>query len=346
MQTASFTQAGPPIAPLQRLFLYSDKEWESFIEEWASSCLKGTYKSVQRYAGANDKGIDVAGFVDDMLLLGVWDNFQCKHYDHALRPTDAWPEIAKLLWYSFKNDYKPPRTYYFVAPKGVGTSLAHFLGNIPALKAGLVSAWDKHCRDTITSTQAVSLDGAFAAYVHGFDFSIFKAKPVREILDQHKGTPYYITRFGGGLPSRPTAFVPPQDIAPEESGYVGKLFEAYGDHKKEPVANEAALKKWGKLEQHFRRQREAFYHAESLRVFVRDKVEPGTFESLQEEIFHAVVDTCDAQHSDGYACVVAVTGVAQNLPIDAHPLAPSTFVQDKHGICHQLANEDRLKWTK
>ena len=35
-----------------------------------------------------------------------------------------------------------------------------------------------------------------------------------------------------------------------------------------------------------------------------------------------------------------------NVPIGAHPLAPSTFVQDKQGICHQLANEDRLKWTK
>jgi len=98
------------------------------------------------------------------------------------------------------------------------------------------------------------------------------------------------------------------------------------------------------LEQHFKRQREAFYHAESLRVFVRDKVEPGTFETLQEEIYHGVVDTCDADYDDGYERVVAVTGAAQTLPINAHPLAPSTFVQDKHGICHQLANVDRLKW--
>ena len=108
----------------------------------------------------------------------------------------------------------------------------------------------------------------------------------------------------------------------------------------------AALVAEKKLNDHFKRQREAFYHAESLRVFVRDKVEPGTFESLQEEIFHGVVDTSEAAHDDGYACVVAVTQTAHELPIDAHPLAPSTVGQDKRGICHQLANDERLKWTK
>ncbi|WP_341872369.1 ABC-three component system protein [Mesorhizobium metallidurans] len=32
--------------------------------------------------------------------------------------------------------------------------------------------------------------------------------------------------------------------------------------------------------------------------------------------------------------------------LDAHPLGGSALVKDKRGICHQLANEDRLKWTK
>jgi hypothetical protein len=48
---------------------------------------------------------------------------------------------------------------------------------------------------------------------------------------------------------------------------------------------------FSKLEGHFKRQREAFYHAESLRVFVRDKTEPVTFESLREQIYKGVVDT-------------------------------------------------------
>lgn len=140
--------------------------------------------------------------------------------------------------------------------------------------------------------------------------------------------------------------MPPEEIQAHESIYVGKLFEAYSDHTEAPISEYTALKKFAKLDQHFRRQREAFFHAESLRVFVRDKVEPGTFESLQEEIFHAVIDIHDAQHPDGYQRVVAVTTTAQSIPLDAHPLSPSTLTKDKHGICHQLANEDRLQWKK
>jgi hypothetical protein len=346
MITAAQMQSGPAIDPLKRLFLYSADEWEAFIEEWASACLKPKYKKVERFAGSNDKGIDVVGFADDALLMGVWDNYQCKHYDHALYPSDAWPEIAKMLWYSFKGHYKPPRDYFFVAPRGTGTTLSQLLANPAALKAELKKVWAKDCRDKITITGSISLAADFAEYVARFDFSIFKTKPVREVLDQHKDTPYFVDRFGGGLPPRPKPGAPPDEIDATESGYVTQLLAAYTDHTKNPIADLAALKKWAKLELHFKRQREAFYHAESLRVFVRDKVEPGTFESLQEEIYDGVVDTCDAIHADGYARVTAVTGAAQNLPVDAHPLAPSTFVKDKHGICHQLANVDRLKWTK
>jgi hypothetical protein len=344
--TATQMQSGPAIEPLKRLFLYSADEWEGFIDEWAAVCLKAKYKEVQRFAGANDKGIDIAGFADGGLLLGVWDNYQCKHYDHALHPGDAWPEIGKILWYSFKGHYKPPRAYFFVAPRGTGTTLSQLLANPAALKAELKNVWDKACRDKITNTGSLSLTDDFATYVDQFDFSIFKAKSVREVLEQHEETPYFVARFGGGIPPRPKPGVPPEEIDATESGYVTQLLNAYADRTKKPVADIAALKKWNKLEQHFKRQREAFYHAESLRVFVRDKVEPGTFESLQDQIYHGVADTCDADHADAYQRVVAVTGAAQNLPIDAHPLAPSTFLQDKHGICHQLANGDRLKWTK
>jgi hypothetical protein len=220
------------------------------------------------------------------------------------------------------------------------------LANPAALKAELKNVWDKACRDKITNIGSISLTDDFATYVDQFDFSIFKAKSVREVLEQHEETPYFVARFGGGIPPRPKPGVPPEEIDATESGYVTQLLNAYADHTKKPVADIAALKKWNKLEQHFKRQREAFYHAESLRVFVRDKVEPGTFESLQDQIYHGVADTCDADHADAYQRVVAVTGAAQNLPINAHPLAPSTFLQDKHGICHQLANGDRLKWTK
>ncbi|MCL0196150.1 hypothetical protein M2T54_29220, partial [Klebsiella pneumoniae] len=103
---------------------YSPDEWEGFVEEWAYYCLTTKYEHVLRFSGAGDMGIDVAGFVGDERLLGVWDNFQCKHYGNAIRPSDVWVEFGKIIWYSYKGEYTVPRRYYFVSPRGAGTSLS------------------------------------------------------------------------------------------------------------------------------------------------------------------------------------------------------------------------------
>lgn len=88
--TAAQVANGPIIPPQQRLLTYSPDEWEGFVEEWAYYCLTTKYAHVLRFSGAGDMGIDVAGFVGDERLLGVWDNFQCKHYGNAIRPSDVW----------------------------------------------------------------------------------------------------------------------------------------------------------------------------------------------------------------------------------------------------------------
>jgi len=100
------------------------------------------------------------------------------------------------------------------------------------------------------------------------------------------------------------------------------------------------------LDGHFGRQREAFYHAESLRVFARDTVPEGTFESLQDEIHSGVIDICDANHADGYERVKEVTQAARELQLTSNALLTRAKTKDRDGICHQLANEDRLLWTK
>jgi hypothetical protein len=167
---------------------------------------------------------------------------------------------------------------------------------------------------------------------------------LREVIEQHRKSPYFVSRFGGGLPPRPKPPTPPAEVAKHEMRYVSHLLDAYADHENEISVAVSELKKWSTLNDHFKRSREAFYHAESLRVFVRDKVEPGTFESLQEEVYLGVIDTHNSEYADGYERVVSVTNAAQSLALDAHPLAASAFPSDRRGICHQLANEDRLIW--
>lgn len=339
-------QSGPPIAPIARLMIYSPDDWESFIEEWVSAALSASYKSVARFTGSGDKGIDVAGFVEANGLNGVWDNFQCKHYAQPLSPTVAWPEIGKILWFSFNGHYTAPRAYYFVAPRGVGTKLNLLLGHAANLKAETKKVWAKNIAESITGTQRVDLTGAFAAYVDKFDFSIFKAISPRELIEQHRKTPYFLERFGGELPARPLPEKPPEAVQGHEQRYVEHLLAAYAEHKKEAIADIAALKKWKPLSDHLNRQRESFYHAEAFRVFLREKVDPGTFESLQDEIHDGVIDTAEGTFVDGFERVKAVTQASQSVPLDAHPLGSSAFVKDRHGICHQLANDDRLRWTQ
>lgn len=345
--TADQALHGHHIPPQQQLLLYSADQWEGFVQEWVHYCLKKTYSQVQRFTGAGDRGIDVAGFTDDNKLTGVWDNYQCKHYGHALYPTDALPEIGKLLWCTFNKNFAVPRRYYFIAPKGAGTTLNANLANALELKKALMDNWDKNCKTKITSTHDIALEGAFLTYVEAFNYKIFEVKTSLQLVEDHRSScPHHAARFGGGLPLRPDPAAPPNEVASSESRYVEQLFAAYADHTKEAIKGAAGLKAHPRLKDHFLRQRVSFYHAESLRLFARDSVPPGTFESFQEEIYSGVVDTHDATFSDGYERVVAVTKAARDMQITSNALITRARAQDRDGICHQLANEDRLRWAK
>lgn len=343
--TAAQVANGPVIPPQQRLLTYSSVEWEGFVEEWAYYCLAAKYKHVQRFSGAGDKGIDVAGFFDDTRLKGVWDNYQCKHYDHALMPSDVWAEFGKVVWYSYTGEYTVPRRYFFVSPRGAGTSLSRLLANATKLRSELISNWDKSVKNAITSIQSVPLDAGLNAYLDAFDFSIFDAKTALQLVDDHRTTPVHAARFGGGLRPRPASGKPPKEVAPVESRYVTQLLSAYAEHTGAVVTDPSALSEQ-KLKDHFRRQREAFYEAESLRVFARDGVPPGTFESLLDDIHDGVIDTHDATHADGYVKVCAVTKAARDMQITANALIVCTNPKDRDGICHQLVNDERLRWTR
>lgn len=342
---ASKVQFGRTIPPQQQILLYSSDEWEEFILEWVHS-QRVKYPNVRRFAGANDMGIDVAGLTDENGLYGIWDNFQCKHYDKALTPSIASIEIAKILWHSFNKQFVPPRKYYFVAPRGCGTGLSRLLDNSVALRDYVIKNWDKQCSEKITQKQTIAFAGAFRSYVEAFDFSIFSFRTLLEVIDEHRSTSYHVIRFGGGLPDRPAVLPPPVELDAKESRYVQQLFDAYSDHTKLEISNLAGLDIRQDLIEHFHRQRELFYHAESLRNFARDTVPAGTFEDLQSEVHAGVIDVEAAQHQDGYARVNAVTQAAALLPLTSNTLISVIKIQDRKGICHQLANNDRLHWRK
>jgi len=336
---------GHSFPPQQQILLYSADEWEAFIEEWVHY-KKTIYSKVVRFAGANDMGVDVAAFADDKGLQGVWDNYQCKQYKDPLTPKTGIAEIGKIMWHIHKKHITCPRKYYFLAPKDCGLALKKLLLNSHDLKAKLIEKWDDWCSKSITNKEIIGLEGEFEKFLSSFDFEIFTFKTTLEAIDEHRNTPYFTSRFGGGLPDRPGAPNPPEKPDSAESRYLQQLLEAYGDHKKTYIKELNDLQSWPVLEDHYHRQREYFYHAESLRNFARDTVPPGTYDELKDEVYAGVADLESSSHADAYARLNAVTQAAAQLPISANGLITVVKIQDKRGICHQLANEDRLHWRK
>lgn len=344
VSTESQVQSGGPIPKTGRIKLFSPDDWEEFIEEWASS-LAETYVKVRRFGGAGDLGVDVAGFCSDQGFVGDWDNFQCKRYGHPLRPADIWVEIGKIIYYSHLGKYSPPRKHYFVCSQGIGTSLEKLLTTPGTLKAKAAELWDQCCRDRITSRASIALDGALKDYFDAFDFSIFSSRSVVEIIEEHSKTSFHATRFGGGLPARPNPDLPPDTPQENESRYIRQILDAYGDHLGTSLLDAAALVHHEALKRDYLRQRERFYHAESLKNFARDTVPDGTFDALQDEIYHGVVDVCEHNHANGFERMKATISQAAAVAATSNPLVSSMKVQDRQGICHQLANDDRLRWT-
>ncbi len=335
--------SGLPIAPIERLRLMSPSQWEDFILEWAHS-LKAAYASVERCAGAGDMGRDVVAHVQDG-QASPWDNYQCKHYDHALAPGDIWLELGKLCYYTHAGEYSVPRSFSFVAPRGAGNKLSKLLREPDELRRGLLDEWDKHCRKGITSMKEIALDGALRKHVESFDFSRIRAASPLTIIEQHRTTPWHAARFGGGLPARPQAPMPPAAVGSHEATYVRALLDAYEERIGSAVASPDLIQE-APLISHFSRARREFYSAEALREFSRDNVPAGTFDQLVDEVHDGVVDVVEAQHQDGVERVLQTVRQAKALQLTANALVPRVTTTDRGGMCHQLANDQRVTWRR
>ena len=335
--------AGLPVPPLERLRHMSASAWEDFALEWLHS-LKARYQRVEKHASSGDMGLDVIAF-ESATADDPWDNYQCKHYDHALGPAEIWLELGKLIHYTCIGEYSVPRRYVFVAPQGAGNTLSKLLRKPVELRGGLVEAWEKHCQKKITSTREIKFDGPLRKHLENFDFSIVSAASPLTIIEEHRDTPWHAARFGGGLPERGDAPVPPAVVTADETQYVRALLDAYEERLGITLGIPENLND-ADLGAHFVRSRREFYSAESLREFSRDNVPPGTFEKLLDELNDGVADVEQASHSDGYARVLAVVQHAKILQLTANALIARTRTTDRGGMCHQLANDRRLRWRR
>jgi len=337
--------SGIPMPKTKRVESFSPDEWEEFTEEYAYSLID-SYQKVLRFGGAGDKGLDVVGFINGSAFSDGWDNYQCKFYDHALYPGDVWLEFGKIIYFSFVDEYTAPRKYYFVAPKGVGTTLSNLLAKPDELKKQIREQWDEKISTNISTTFDAPLSGELLSYFNSFDFSIFDSSSLAELIIGHSKTTFHAVRFGGGLAMRPESDPPPENTTYNESIYIKQLLNAYGDCEGEVVQGLEWLEDHDRYKKNFQRQRERFYHAESLRNFSRDNVPLGTFEKLQEDVYQGVVDVCESDYKHGFERMTETVKQAAQLSIDSSPLKSVTSIADKQGICHQLVNNNNLKWVE
>ncbi|WP_062318140.1 ABC-three component system protein [Demequina maris] len=341
--TAERARQGPRLAPRKVIQTYDPDEWEEFIEEWAHS-LVPRYVKVQRFGGSGDRGVDVAGFRTERGFEAEWDCFQGKHYDKSLTPSIAWPEILKVFLLPVRNArYRLPSTYSFIAPRGLGTRLAHLISTPSQLREEFIEQIDEGASKPFKELDEQSRSAVRAMAV-STDFSMFGSIEVLTLLDQHASTPYHAARFGGGLPARPLPSAVPSEVLAEELVYVQKLIAAY--HERFPAVESISdAEAHNTAGDHFRRQRETFFRAEALRNFARDSVPANTFEGLQNELYDAVVETAAAVHVDGLERLRQTLEQAVTAQLSANSLIEVTQPGDRRGICHQLANDGRLTWV-
>lgn len=337
--------------PIEKLKMFSDKQFEDCVKEWAIGYLSHAYNKVYKCGGAGDMGRDVIGYVNygaDKENL-IWDNYQCKHYKSPLNASNIWVEIGKLCYFTYIRAFTVPRKYFFVCPMGVSRSLHDLLNDKEEFKKQFIEQWDNHCKNKITSTKAIILDSKLLAHINKIDFHIFMYLDPDELIAQHRQTPYYAYRFGGGLHKpRPKPKTPPSDVQDNELVYTKKLFEAYQDNLKSNIQNERDLESYKSHSRHFQRQRIHFYQAESLMRFERDTIPPNVnaFEELKDELFYGIIDTLESEYTDSFERVKAVTEKARLLSLtNNNPLSPVLTKNDQHGMCHHLVNDERIDWV-
>lgn len=332
------------IPPLDKVFMMDEDSFEDFTVEWLYGCRSSKYNKIVRIGGAGDKGRDAIGYNQD----GSCDYYQCKHYDSPLSPSVYDVEFGKLCYYTWNNEIKTPKKYYIVASHNIGSKLLKLIQDPKELKKELIETWDAHCKKNITDTQDIILSEELKKYINEFDFSIVEYIPIEEIINEHIKTVYGKIRFGGQKISQPDKLNVPKNPTEQELPYISALLSAYSDADNKEYKSVKDIFENEKYQNHLNRQRESFYCAETLKRFVRDTcTSEEEYVYLENDIYEGIIDIHEMVYKNGYERLQSdLTQASKNvsrsiLEKNLNWLGP----KEKKGICHELANDKKIKWV-
>ena len=332
----------PPSSLVQ---LLSPEDWESFIEDCCRVNMGAgkKYKFVQRIGGAGDAGRDIEARYSNELKENEWDLYQAKRYTSAVGESVLYPELAKVMHHICCGTYPAPRTYYVCAPKNTSPKLHDLIANPAQLKEKFLLSW-KECKNGI-DIKKFPLVEATLRIVQDFDYSKIREFPVKDLIDLHsQNFAAHETLFGvvcarGDNPETPTT------PSSNELVYINQLIKVYSEHAgREFVLDETLTS--DVYSEHLSGCRGEFYSAEGLKRFSRD-VLPGEFERLLTSVLKGVKRTsASPTHKNSMEKLESVLETASKLQIADNPLSRRLLPADLPGACHQLVNEEKLKWVK
>jgi hypothetical protein len=328
-----------------RLQEIDDSELEQFIEIWIERRSK-RYVHVERIGAANDKGRDVIGFLTDRKHEGEWDLFQCKRKTRggALGMSEAMTELGKLFYHHLNGAYRTlPVSYVFVAPRGVVGPLRDLILNPSTIGPYLIEHWEKNCATKITGKTPVPLTSDIRAAIEAYDFARVSYMTAPVIVKDPEAASA-LSKVLGLLPDEAPRGSVPDAIQDEELPYVGQLVEVYGEASGSLFMGPNAVLADPVHGEHLRRQRTRFFEAASFSRFHRDNTAPGALETFQDDIYHGVVEVYGESHASRLSRVDAVMKHAGMLQTSL--IGRLTREPVRQGMCHHLANEGRLKWTR
>jgi hypothetical protein len=318
---------------------YNADEWEIFSRE-CSMGLEG-YHEVKRLGGPHDHGRDVIGLCSSLGCEGVWDNIQCKDYEGLLRTPVACRDAGKIIFHAFRGVFVPPRRCRFAAPKGPTTGLRDMLLNPSKFRKEIIATWDQRVAGHVVDGEMHRLEGDLAKYVELYDFTTFGYLSIEELLDAHRRTAFWAQRFGGLLPA-PEAGVTPETVLPHETVYVGKLLDVYAEAAGAEITCVDDLEAHADWKADLQKQRVRFFDAEAFMGTYRDQTEPGTIEGFADQIFDAIEPSLGLPGTGLQRLATALTVAGNTAPASA--LTPQAKIGVRQGVCHQLANDDRVTW--
>lgn len=337
------------INPIDRLRTIEAGAFEDIVCQWASGYLANSehYKNVAQMGGSKDSGRDIVAYLDD--TMQTFDIFQCKRYKAPLSPSVYMSELGKLCYYTMIGKYNMPRKYFIVASNGIGQDLRELVEHPKRINSQLIETWDKYCKPKRKIVaDGLLLTDPIKEYVTNFDFSIVSEIAPQTLLEQFSKTSWYKYHFGGGLRKRPRVRKPQDELESDEvtMEYVCQLMQVYSQHEKKKITDIETLKTVTKLHGHFKRQRESFHNARALQRFTRDEfINDDVYDDLKNQVYHGVINTCEATFDQDLNRVDSTIERAQLLPIKTSELSDISILE-KSGMCHDLVNDGEMRWVE